>query len=84
MQKSRIRTPDDVQDIPPVIVQSDSVSLVREPLEALPTFAMPMNDDDDIMEVPDYVEQEWNAIGMVTDRQWNIWAQWCRRGVQEV
>ena len=43
-----------------------------------------MNDDDDIMEVPDYVEQEWNAIGMVTDRQWNIWAQWCRRGVQEV
>lgn len=52
--------------------------------EALPTFANAMDDDEDIVRLPGEVEQMWNTMGMMSDRQWDAWAYLCRRGVHEV
>ena len=50
---------------------------------AMPTFAS-LDEDDEIMHVPDDVEHVWNTMGMLTDRQWDIWAKMCRRGIYEI
>ena len=64
--------------------EEPSALKTKELLAPLPTFETSLYDDDDLpMTVPDDVEREWNAAGMVSNRQWNVWAQWCRRGIQE-
>jgi len=53
---------------------------------SLPTFASVFDlwDDETIVVAPPEVQREWNDMGLMTDRQWQTWAQLCRRGIHEI